>query len=346
MLPILIYAYQVRELKPLEKNKSSVIFWSCILIYVIVMSTPISRPIWDRFDFLHNLQFPSRFIAASVPAAVFLITNWLPKLPNISASVMVVAMCSLMTFESLANYRFSTVVKPHILRAFKYQLVPQPSHMTLWMRKAGIREPLNPPKRFLNVPSYKTIKGSAKIFDIYQTPRSFDFHTNVTTPQALVTLHRFYYPSWQVSKVVAYNSGLATNYSLVDIVKNYRYAPTNINEISSDPMDLINGKPIKNPRDLVSNYYIEPITEMALLTQKHHHYPEWLLNFKGIVVTERNSLLAVELPRGEYDVEITQPWFPGEKIANSVSAIAFGIIVLWVGIMQFFFKKTIPIGAR
>ena len=255
VIPFVFCLWDIRKKTPFAQHKTQVFFWLLVFAASIFMTLPASRPIWDHIAILHNLQFPKRFTIVAIPAFVFLITCWLPKLANASLFFTLSTICAIIVFESSAARWYSERMPPYQATMLNKQLIGEWSTVeTVWMKNAGIRDLLNPPPRFLSVPPYQTITGVAEITNIAQTPRSFTFHAHVASPSALVALHRYYYPGW----------------------------------IVPDTMP------------------------------------------QGISIAEHDALLAVNLPAGDYDVEIDQPWFPGEKLGDLLSGIALVIIGGWI----------------
>lgn len=347
IVPFTFCVWQMRRESIFTPNKPLIILWLMVYLGSVLMFSQLSLSLWEAIPVLHNLQFPSRFLAVCMPAIVFMVANWMPRLSERSMFFVVSVIFTIVWVQAAVVLTHTKNLQSYQEKILKYQLSPGGEFVsTPWMKEAGIADTTRLEKNLIFMPKFTTVSGRVNVMNIQQAPRSFAFRANVQSVRAVIALKRFYYPGWQISKLVAHNTVSAKDYSLIDVVKNYKYAHSSLNDVSNDPLDLVNGKPIPTKQDIIANYYIEPITDMALLLQKHYHYPQWVLNFKGIVITQHKGLLAVELPRGRYDVELAQPWFPGEKIAASLSGVAFAIMVLWSGIAYFFFKKTIPNGAK
>ena len=258
LLPLLFCFWEIRKQKPFERNKTQLIFWLAVFIFGMFMLFPISKPVWNSVLMLNYIIFPVRFLTLSFAATVFIIANWLPKLRHAYVYFVLAILSGISTFTGVANVHYTPMPIPRVRNALTEQLMPWSPYITSWMYNAGIRDSLNPPPRFLSVPPYQTITGSAEITKITQTPRTFTFHAHVTSPNALITLHRYYYPGW----------------------------------IVPDTMP------------------------------------------PGISIAEHDALLAVNLPMGDYDVEIDQSWFPGEKLGDFLSGVALVIIVGWITVSR------------
>jgi len=81
------------------------------------------------------------------------------------------------------------------------------------------------------------------------------------------------------------------------------------------------------------SFHAHVASPTALVTLRRYFYPGWIVPDtmpKGVVIAEHDALLAVTLPMGDYDVQIKQPWFPGEKVGDLLSAVGLVILLLWI----------------
>ncbi len=258
LIPFIFCCFAVRGKNPFAEQRRLIIFFLAIYAAGLFMIFPISRFLWDNLAILKDLQASGRFSILLWIAVIFIATCWLDKIGNHNLFyTLAITMC-IMIFLLNSNYWYTARLSGYWNNVYANRLIPQNPHMTIWMRNAGIHDSMNPPRRFLNVAPSRVVSGEAEIADIIQDTRSISFKARVTSPEALVTLKRYYYPGW----------------------------------IAPEGME------------------------------------------KAITIREYDALLAVNLPQGEYEVTIKQPWFPGEKLGLIISACGLSILLIWTYIAR------------
>lgn len=183
-------------------RKRESLFFLGVMAVAILMCFSISAFLWKLLPFLENIQFPIRFMNLAIPAAVFVAVSWLPRIKNLSAFYAAALLTAAMYFLYAGNYRYVTELNPYWSNVVAHKLIPQNAHMTVWMQKAGIVDPLNPPPRYIDVAPSQVVNGAAGITDLAQKSRVIRFKADVSTPDATVVLKRYYYPGWRSPKEI------------------------------------------------------------------------------------------------------------------------------------------------
>jgi hypothetical protein len=188
----------VRRARPFEEQKRLVIFFLAVYLFGLFMLLPLSRWFWENIDIIKNLQFSARFwILISLPM-IFLLSQWFYKLRGHYFCYPLIIAATIAMFFFQANHRYSGKHQEFWERVATHNLIPHAAHMTHAMRRAGIKDPMNPPAQFLSVPESKVLKGEATIENVNQDPYRITAEIDVSSPSAEIALKRFYYPGWKI----------------------------------------------------------------------------------------------------------------------------------------------------
>jgi len=72
--------------------------------------------------------------------------------------------------------------------------------------------------------------------------------------------------------------------------------------------------------------HVDVASENATIAIKRLYFPGWVADDPHIAVQESHALLAVHVPSGSHDIELTLPWFDGEKTGLIISLSALCIL--------------------
>jgi len=65
----------------------------------------------------------------------------------------------------------------------------------------------------------------------------------------------------------------------------------------------------------------------ATILLRRFYFPRWVAGANNFIIAEHDALLSLRLPRGSHDVNLSQPWFSGERES---AAISIGAFLLWL----------------
>ncbi len=162
LAPCAYAVYEVWNRKPLEHNRLLVYFWALILTGSVFMMFPVSEFIWTAVPTLKNLQFPIRFLIATMPPVAFLLANWWPKLRNPNMYFVIALIYGTTHFQMSFNANFATQISQHYGDILRYTLLDEHAAMdTQWMIKAGIRDTRQMGPDIRDLPPYRVLDGEA-----------------------------------------------------------------------------------------------------------------------------------------------------------------------------------------
>jgi len=181
-------------------------FIALLLFISTLMITPLSRPVWDHIPLLPMVQFPWRFLSLQALAASLIATHLVPQelrwerpiTLSLGALVLLAALLGLqperlcireedVTVQRLMRYEYFTAnVGGTIRRDYLPRWVdPRPyTSEALW--QDGIK------------PAPLTVEGQVSSSElVQQEPTSERWAIEVTSPEALLAFHTYYYPGWE-----------------------------------------------------------------------------------------------------------------------------------------------------
>ncbi len=198
VVPLVLCWWLVRK-DAFAQNRVRMLYWMAVMGGAIFMSLAVSRPLWELFPILENLQYPHRFFMLCAPAAAFLVANWQPQLRGATVHAAIIVMWMFQAWDFTSGFNYSYRLSSSMHQVLSHQIIGEYYLMTTsWMRKAGIRDTRAMPSRFYNVPLVQQVNGQAQITQLKQDSRAFTFHAKVDSPSASIALKRFYYPGWKV----------------------------------------------------------------------------------------------------------------------------------------------------
>jgi len=197
IMPLVVLFFEIPKSDHRTTLTAQVRFWLVVQAGLMFMTLPLSKPIWDALPPLQYLQFPFRFFLAMLPGTVFIALHWLPHAKSKYAYKMLFVIgliCSAIYSEQL---KFFARESP-ITTILDNNLVA-PEYQTRWMEVHKIDFHRNVPDRFkaMRPVTFITGKGSASI--TMQDSRHMTLHVNITSRDATLALHQFYFPGWQAT---------------------------------------------------------------------------------------------------------------------------------------------------
>jgi hypothetical protein len=184
---------------------TSELFVVLTLIVATLMTTPLSRPLWDNLPLLPLTQFPWRFLSVQALAASLTVGCLATTLPRPRAVAALAGL--LLAIASLASLRTEPLhirdadVTPQRLALYEYftanigttiqseylprQAVPRP-----YASEALLTIPVRPPPLLL-----EGSLGGATLLE--GRPDGERWQLDVTSETARLAFHRLYFPGWQ-----------------------------------------------------------------------------------------------------------------------------------------------------
>ncbi len=175
-------------------------FWIALDAWYFFLTLPISKPVWNIVTPMQHLQFPFRFYLAMLPGAVFIALHWLPQARSRNVYHMLFAIglfCAAIYSEEIVFFSRPSPVASIL----DHHLLPRPEYQTRWMEREGIDFRLHVPDEFIERDPVTFVSGSGHVTLIGQDSRTIRLHADITTPEAKVTLPRFYFPGWEMEPV-------------------------------------------------------------------------------------------------------------------------------------------------
>lgn len=170
-------------------------FWAVILSGMLFIASPLATPLWNHIPLLQKLQGGWRIAQLIPPAAVFLLTKWLP---HAKSKIMLPAV-TLMTLAVTAGYTadvfFLDSSKP-AANIMAHRLIPAPEYKTQWMANHELDFQIRLPAYYQNMPSVDILDGSGS--GIISTPdeRHIRLHADISSKHAKLLLRHLYFPGW------------------------------------------------------------------------------------------------------------------------------------------------------
>ncbi|MGA9351424.1 MAG: hypothetical protein WBW48_21810 [Anaerolineae bacterium] len=196
-----IVAWWVRRRRPEAQSA----FFIAGLALATFLITPLSRPLWDIVPFLPFVQFPWRFLAVQAFFASIVIGYLAQRLPRprllagIAGAVLLVAsMLGLkpeylpigeadITVERLMLYEYFTA---NIGTTIRHEYLPRWVVPRPYTSEVLLRGGEKPPPLVLD--------GEVKAANlVWHKPTAEGWALNVTSPQASLAFHTYYFPGWR-----------------------------------------------------------------------------------------------------------------------------------------------------
>lgn len=196
VLPLIVLYCELPRYSRRAALTKPVRFWIAVLALFLFMALPLSEPIWAALPPLQHLQFPFRFILAMLPGSVYIALHFLPQ----ARSRNVYRMLFVIGLVSATVYSEEIAFFPHfspVAAILEHNLLARPEYQTRWMEKQNIDFRIAVPETFLDRKPVTFITGSGAAAITGQNSRSLWLHADIASPEAKITLQRFYFPGWQ-----------------------------------------------------------------------------------------------------------------------------------------------------
>ena len=169
-----------------------VFFWAAVITGSFFMATSWSRPIWDALPPLQYLSFPTRFLHAAVPGAVFLATLWNPHFKTryvfVTLSAIYLAIAAL-----CACSLFGPDISP-VEETLAGKYLPFSEYRTHWQIASGRSEPQI---AMAHSSAIEITEGEGSASLRTNSERQMTLHAEIISSQASLLIRRFYFPGWQ-----------------------------------------------------------------------------------------------------------------------------------------------------
>lgn len=189
--------------RQLESNSA---FWVLMLAGATFMITPLSRPLWDRLPLLPLVQFPWRFLSIQACATSLVSAYLIPQHAR-RGWVVSIVLGVLVSWSALARLQPERLliheddITRQRLMAYEYFTANVGTTIRHdWLPRWVDPRPYNSEVLWQGEgkPTPLALEGSLSTAHLAALgPTSERWDIAVTSPQALVAFHTYYYPGWQ-----------------------------------------------------------------------------------------------------------------------------------------------------
>ena len=129
-------------------------FWLVVMMCMMLMMSPLSRPLWDHIALLQTVRYPFRFTMGMLPGLVYIVSCWLPQVRRTRCVFALLAMGvaggamldARSVFYDFFNYYEE---KPPVAALLDQSLITPPEYETWWMQESGVHIHLSMPQQWI-----------------------------------------------------------------------------------------------------------------------------------------------------------------------------------------------------
>jgi len=198
-LGIIFSFVQLIKSKKIEKKSGLVIFSSTLILFLALLTSYHSQPIWDKIRLLTFIQFPWRLNALIIVPLAFLVgAGWFYLEKGLARKWQKAGLVTLgliMIFTNVFYFRPESYLQPEKLYYTDKNLIRErmseviPDYLPRWVEEKPGKAPQT---------EIQLIKGEGKIETVYTDTNELTARISNQKP-SLVQINRFYFPGWELS---------------------------------------------------------------------------------------------------------------------------------------------------